>query len=132
MKSQLWDWRKKILGRNVRRISFSFWHFFNFDLCERRKKSFSILANSNTKFFFYKIKAESLIDCQFFFSHVCKTHKNSQSFIKLLLKISFFAIFLFVFYWLKIRDIFLTSMKFLLNYHQQNFIYAFFKKMTVK
>ena len=29
-------------------------------------------------------------------------------------------------------DIFLTSMKFSLNHHKQNFLYAIFKKMTVK
>ena len=33
---------------------------------------------------------------------------------------------------LKTTDVFRPSMKCSLHYHQQNFIYAFFKKMTVK
>ena len=49
------------------------------------KNSFSIPANSNTKFLFYNLKAESsLYRCvQFCFSRVCRTHKNFQLFIKL-------------------------------------------------
>ena len=39
---------------------------------------------------------------------------------------------LFSFNPLKIKDIFIPSMKLSLNYHQQNFIRTFFKKMTVK
>ena len=42
------------------------------------------------------------------------------------------TIFFVFFGSLKSRDIFLPSIKFSLNYHQQNFIYAFFKKITVK
>ena len=42
--------------------------FLIFDFCEKRKKSFSILANSNTKIFFYKLKAESSLHmCVIFF-----------------------------------------------------------------
>ena len=33
---------------------------------------------------------------------------------------------------MKTRNIFLPSAKFSLNYHEQIFIYAYFKKMTVK
>ena len=49
----------------------------------------------------------------------------------MLLKKNFFVIF-FLFGSLKITDILIPCMKYSLNYHQQNFIYAFFKKMTVK
>ena len=69
---------------------------------------------------------------KFHFSRVYRTHKNFQLFIKLIIKISFFAKFVCFFSSLETRDIFLPSMEFLLNYHKQNFIYAFFKKMTVK
>ena len=98
------------------------------------KNSFSILVNSNPKFFFYKLKAQSSLHIcvKFYFSRVCKTHKSFQLFIKLLLKISFFEFFFVFCGLLKTRDIFLQSRKFLLNYHQQNFINAFFKKLTGK
>ena len=56
---------------------------------------------------------------------MCRTHKNYH-FIKFLLKISFLAKFLFFFCPLKTRDIFLPSMKLLLDSHQLNFINAFF------
>ena len=47
--------------------------------------------------FFHKLKVESsLYMCiKYNFSRVCRTHKNFQLFIKLLLKITFFQIFLF-------------------------------------
>ena len=64
------------------------------------------------------------------FSRVCRTHKNFQLFIKLLLKITFFQIFFVSIGPLKTTDILLPFMKFPLNYYQQNLIYAFFKKMT--
>ena len=107
--------------------------FFKFFICVKGEKNlFSILANSNTKFIFHKLKAESLLHMcvKFYFIPVLGTYKNVQLFIKLL-KISFFAKFFF-FASLKTRDIFLPSMKFTLNYHEQNFIDAFSKKMTVK
>ena len=68
---------------------------------------------------------------KFYSSRVCRTHKNFQLFTKLLLKVSFFAYFFF-FGSLKTRDNFLPTIKLSLNCHQQNFINAFFKKMTVK
>ena len=63
----------------------------------REKNLFFVLANLNTNFFFHKLKAESsyYMCVEFDFSHVCRAHKNFQLFIKLLLKISVFANFLF-------------------------------------
>ena len=70
---------------------------------------------------------------KFYFTCVCRTHKNFQLFIKLLLNMNIFLkIFFVLFGSFKIAGIFISSMKFSFNYHQQNFIYAFFKKMTVK
>ena len=74
-------------------------------------------------------KACKYIHVKFYFSRVCRTHTNFQLFIKLLLKMRFFCKFFF-FGSLKTRH-FLPSMKFSLNYHQQN-IHAFLKEMTVK
>ena len=55
------------------------------------KNSFSILATSNAKIFFNKIEVESSLHMcvKFDFSRVCRTHKNFQLLIKLLLKIIF-------------------------------------------
>ena len=99
----------------------------------REKHSFSILANLNITFFSTNSKLKVHNICvKFYFSRVCRTNKNFQSFIILLLKISFFAnFFLFSLHHLKLQ-IFIPSMKFSLNYHEQNFIYTFFYKMTVK
>ena len=67
---------------------------------------------------------------KFYFSRVIRTQKNFQLFVKFSLKISFFANFFFVsFYSIKTTDIFIPSIKFSLNYHQQNFIHAFLKKL---
>ena len=66
-----------------------------------------------------------------FFSPFTKI-KNKKKRQKLI-KNKFFLQNFFVFFGsLKTTDIFIPSMKFSLNYQQQNFIYAFFKKMTVK
>ena len=75
----------------------------------------------------YHMKCSSKIINRF-----CRTHKNFQLFIKCLLKISFFTNFFVFFGSLKTKDIFLPSIKFSLNYHRQNSIQAFFKRMTVK
>ena len=82
--------------------------------------------------FFLPTQSWEFITNKFYFSRMCRTHKNFQLFIKSLLKISFFATFFVFFCSLKTRDIFLPSMECLLNYYQQNFIDAFFKKLTVK
>ena len=44
----------------------------------------------------------------------------------------FWKLFFFLLGSLKTTDIFIAYVKFLLMYHQQNFIYAFFTNMTVK
>ena len=62
---------------------------------------------------------------KFYFNRVCITNKNFQLFIKLLLIISFFAKFFVLVGSLEITDIFIPSIEFPLNYHQQNCIYAF-------
>ena len=69
---------------------------------------------------------------KFYFSPVSRMHTIFLLFIKLLLKISFLANCFDLFDSVKTKDIFISSMKFSLNYHQQDFIYAFFKKITVK
>ena len=99
---------------------------------QREKKICFPYSRTQIQFFFHKLKAESFTHytlhmcVKFYFSHVCRTHKNFQLFTKLLLKI--FCLFGL----LKTADIFLSSMKFLHDCHQQTFIYAFFKKMAVK
>ena len=121
-----------IMYISVRPISLSFRRFF-FYFWIGEKNPFSILANSNTKFFFYKLKAESSLHMcvELNSSRVCGTHTNFQLLIKLLLKISFCKFFLFSLL-RDTRDTFLPCMKWTLNYYQQNFMYAFFKKMTIK
>ena len=91
--------------------------FLFFDFCERRKKSFSILANSNTKIFSYKLKAESsLHTCvKFYFSRVCRTYKNFQYLITFSIKIKFCKIF---FLW------------FFQNYRYFSTIYEIFTKLS--
>ena len=68
---------------------------------------------------------------EFYFSRKRRTHKNFQLFIKLLLKIKFVANFLFRLVHSKLV-IFIPSMRFLLNYYQNNPVYAFSIKILVK
>ena len=69
---------------------------------------------------------------KFYFKDVYRTHKKFQLFIKLLLKISFYAKFSVLFGSLKTKDIFIPTIKLSLNYRRHSFIYAFFKNMTVQ
>ena len=87
--------------------------FFNFRFLWKKKIRFSY-SQTQIQIFFYKLKPEgSLHMCvKFYFSHVCRAHKNFQLFIKLLLKISFFAKFLFSLVHSKLVIIF---------YHLRNF-----------
>ena len=99
MNSQFWVCKKKLLymsSRIRKRI------FFSFHKKQKWKKNFKnsfILANLNTIFFFHNLKAESSqhICVKFYFSRVCRTHKNFKSFVKMFLK-TFFAKF-FCFLW---------------------------------
>ena len=72
--------------------------FFIFDFCESRKKFIFHTCELKYKNFFFKLKAESLLHIcvKLYSSRVCITHRNFQLFIKFLLKISFFATFLYV------------------------------------
>ena len=86
-----------------------------------QKKSFFIFANFNTNYFFTNSKLRVHNTCvKFYFRCMWGTHKKFQLFIKLLLKIIFFA----KFDSLKTTDIFIPSIKFSRNY-QQNFIHVF-------
>ena len=86
--------------------------------CKRRENSFSILANSNTNFFFTNSKLRvHYTRIKFYFSRVCRLHKNFQLFIKLLLKISFFTK-LFCFLW------------FTQNYRYFSTIYKIFTQLS--
>ena len=66
----------------------------------QRKKIVFHTHERKYNFFFYKLKAESSqhMCVKFYFSRVCRTHKNVQLFIKLLLKISFVKIFSLVWF----------------------------------
>ena len=81
--------------------------FFIFDICKKKNKPFPY-SRTQIQFFFYKPKPESTLHMRvkFYFSRLCRTQKNFQLFIKLLLKIFFLQFFVF-FDSLKIRDIFL-------------------------
>ena len=69
---------------------------------------------------------------KFYISRECRAHKNFQLFIKSLLKIFFLQNFVVFFGLLETTGIYIPSIKLSLKYHQQNFIYPFSKKKTVK
>ena len=81
---------------SIRRISFNFWRFFFFFKFLWKEKKFVFHTRElKYKFFFHKLKTESSLHMRvkFYSSSMCITHKNFKLFIKLLLKISFFAKF---------------------------------------
>ena len=79
---------------------YSVFYFFLFLIFVKgEKNSFSILANLNTKIFFYKIKAgSSLHTCvKFYFRRVCRTQRFPIVY-KTVIKNKFPANFFFVFF----------------------------------
>ena len=93
--------------------------FSNFWFLWKEKKIRFPYSRTQIHFSFYKLKDESSLQMcvKFYFSRVCRMHKNFRLFIEFLLKTSFFANFFCFFGLLKIGDICLPAMKFLLNCH---------------